>query len=144
MRSAACPRDGLRLFAGPLSRQTGEDRTVFAVPWMPDPTLASDDGLVPPEFVWSALDCPTAYVLQYDRQTGGFDAKPILLGRLSVRIDGRPRLGERCVVTSWEIGREGRRLTAEAALFGEQGNLLAIGRAVWIAVDRRMQLGTAG
>jgi hypothetical protein len=131
--------DGLRIFAGPLVRQ--ETTVVFAAPWTPDPSLVAADGLVAPEFVWSALDCPTGYVVQHDPETGGFNILPILLGRLSVRIDGRPRPGEQCVVTSWKTGSEGRRLIAEAALFGEEENLLAVGRAVWIIVDRQVQLG---
>jgi len=57
------------------------------------------------------------------------------------RIDGRPHPRERCVVTSWQTGSEGRRLIAEAALFGEEENLLAVGRAVWVVVDRQVQLG---
>jgi hypothetical protein len=44
-------------------------------------------------------------------------------------------------VTSWQTGREGRRLIAEGALFGEAENLLAVARAVWIIVDRQVQLG---
>jgi hypothetical protein len=131
--------DGLRLFAGPLVRQ--DSAVVFAVPWTPDPSLVAPDGLVAPEFVWAALDCPTGYVCQYDPETRSFNAVPILLGRLSARIEGRPRPGERCVVTSWKTGSEGRRLIAEAALFGEEENLLAVGRAVWVVVDRQVQLG---
>jgi hypothetical protein len=79
----------------------------------------------------------------YDRVTRGFDVTPILLGTLSVRIKGRPRPGERCVVTSWHTGKEGRRLVAEGAHFGGEENLLAVGRAVWvwIIVDRQVQLG---
>src|SRR5262249_10669625 len=105
------------------------------------PSLAAADGFVAPEFVWSALDCPTGYVCVFDRETGGRSSTPTLLGTLSARIDGRPRPGERCVVTSWQTGREGRRLLAEAALFGEDDNLLAVGRAIWITVDRQVQLG---
>jgi hypothetical protein len=111
------------------------------VPWTPDASLTATDGLVAPEFVWSVLDCPTGYVSQCDSETGNFNVLPILLGRLSVRIDGRPRPGERCVMTSWKTGSEGRRLIAEAALFGEEENLLAVGRAIWIVVDRQGQLG---
>jgi hypothetical protein len=132
--------DGLRLFAGPLVRR--DAAVTFAVPWTPDPSLAAADGLVAPEFVWSALDCPTGYACSYDRETGRFSGRPILLWRLSAHIDGRPRLGERCVVTSWQTGSEGRRLFAEAALFGEHGNVLAIARAVWVIVDRQVQLGS--
>lgn len=82
------PNDGLRLFAGPISRPDGNGNPILAVPWMPDPTLAADDGQVAPQFIWSALDCPTGYVFLYDPQTGGSKAQPILLGRLTVRIDG--------------------------------------------------------
>jgi hypothetical protein len=131
--------DGLRLFAGPLDRQ---DAAVFAVPWTPDPSLAAADGFVAPEFLWSALDCPSGYVSLFDRETGECRSLPILLGTLSARIEGRPRPGERCVVTSWQTGREGRRLFAEAALFGEDDDLLAVGRAVWIVVDRQVQFGS--
>jgi hypothetical protein len=133
------PGDGLRLFAGPLVRQNSP--VVFAVPWTPDPSLVAADGLVAPEFVWSALDCPTGYVSTYDRETQSFNGLPILLGTLSAHIAGRPRAGEQCVVTSWQTGSEGRRRIAEAALFGEEENLLAVGRAVWIIVDRQVQLG---
>ena len=133
------PGDGLRLFAGPLIRRHAN--AAFAVPWIPDASLAAADGLVASEFVWSALDCPTGYVAQCDPETGNYEVLPILLGRLSVRIDGRPRPGERCVVTSWKTGSEGRRLVAEAALFGEKENLLAVGRAIWVVVDRHVQLG---
>jgi hypothetical protein len=133
------PGDGLRIFAGPLVRQ--DTTLVFAAPWTPHAFLVAADGLVAPEFVWSALDCPTGYVSQYNRETGGFNIMPILLGRFSARIDGRPRPGERCVVTSWQTGSEGRRLIAESALFGEEENLLAVGHAVWIIVDRQVQLG---
>jgi hypothetical protein len=62
---------------------------------------------------------------------------------MSARIKTRPRPGECCVVTAWEAGREGRKRIAEAAAYGEAGNLLAVARATWIAVDRQVQLGQA-
>ena len=133
------PGDGLRLFPGPLVRQHANG--VFAVPWTPDPSLVAADGRVAPEFVWSAMDCPTAYVCMYDRETRSRNGLLLLLGTLSARIEGRPRPGERCVVTSWQTGSEGRRLIAEAALFREEENLLAVGRTLWVVVDRQVQLG---
>jgi hypothetical protein len=135
------PVDVLRMRTRPGAGRRFAHFRGLAAPWTPDPSLVAADGLVAPEFVWSALDCPTGYVSQYDREIGGFNILPILLGRLSARIDGRPRPGERCVVTSWQTGSEGRHLIAESALFGEEENLLAIGRAVWIIVDRQVQLG---
>jgi hypothetical protein len=135
--------DGLRIFAGPLTRQSRNGSAVLAASWIPDPTLKAEDGLVAPEFLWSALDCPTGYACSYDPETGNSDRTPILLGRMSARIETRPRPGERCVITAWEAGRDGRKRLAEAAAYGETGTLLAVARATWIAVDRQVQLGRA-
>ena len=135
--------DGLRIFAGPLVRQSRKASAVYAATWTPDPTLTAEDGLVAPEFLWSALDCPTGYASSHDRESGGFDRTPILLGRMSARIEARPRPGERCVITAWEAGCDGRKRAAEAAVHSEGGALLAVARATWIAVDRQVQLGRA-
>ena len=116
---------------------------MFAATWIPDASLAAEDGLVGSEFLWSALDCPTGYASSYDRARGGFDPTPALLGRMSARIDKRPRPGERCVITAWETGRDGRKRIAEAAAYGEAGTLLAVARTTWIEVDRKVQLGRA-
>jgi hypothetical protein len=133
--------DGLRIFAGPLVRQSQNGSSVLAATWIPDPTLVAEDGLVAPEFLWSALDCPTGYAANYNPESGSSERTPILLGRMSARIAARPRPGERCVITAWEAGRDGRKRVAEAAAFGEAGQLLAIARATWIAVERNVQLG---
>src|SRR6202171_1511819 len=117
--------DGLRIFAGPLVRQ------------------CRDAVLGATEVLLAALDCPTGYSSSHDRESGSFDRTPILLGRMSARIETRPRPGERCVITAWEAGRDGRKRVAEAAAYGEAGTLLAVARATWIAVDRQVQLGRA-
>ena len=133
--------EGLRIFAGPLARQSRNASPVFAATWIPDPTLTAEDGLVAPEFLWSALDCPTGYASNYNPESGSSERIPILLGRMSARIETRPRPGERCVITAWATARDGRKRVAEAAAFGEAGRLLAVARATWIAVDRDVQLG---
>jgi hypothetical protein len=133
--------DGLRIFAGPVAKQSRDASAVLAATWTPDPTLAAEDGFVASEFLWSALDCPSGYAVTYDRESGGWDRTPILLGRMAAWIEARPRVGERCVITAWETGRDGRKRTAEAAAHGETGALLAVARATWIVVDRQVQLG---
>lgn len=129
--------DGLRIFTGPLGRRNA----VLAASWTPDPNLAAEDGLVASEFLWSALDCPTGFACNCDQHSGSFDKTPLLLGRMSARIEARPHPGDRCVITAWPTGRDGRKRTAEAAVHDEAGKLLAVARATWIAVEREVQLG---
>lgn len=106
------PGDGLRIFAGPL----GDGRV--ASPWVP--------AEVEPRIVWAALDCPGAIAVGFP------DRGETLLGRLSVRIDELPEVGERCVVVGWPLGEEGRKLYAGTALYGEAGRPLARAKATWI------------
>jgi len=113
--------DGLRLFAGPLADGRG-----VAAPWVPDGSLADGSGLVRPEFLWAALDCP------------GYFATPMagrlaLLGELAARIDRRPAAGEPCVVFGWERSSEGRKHYAGTAVIGPDGDVIARARATWIA-----------
>src|SRR3954447_8743199 len=68
--------DGLRIFAGPLGRRSQTASAVLAATWTPDPSLAAEDGLVAPEFLWSALDCPTGYAANHNPESGSFDRVP--------------------------------------------------------------------
>ena len=114
------PADALVLRPGPV-----EGEQLVATVWRPHPSLA-EDGVVRPEFVWAALDCPGAFAVELiGRGTR-------VLGRLAVRIDERPRAGEEHVVVGWPLGGEGRRQEAGTALLDAAGRTLAVGRAVWI------------
>lgn len=112
--------DGLRLFAGPVPGQS-----CVATGWTPDASLARADGLVAPEFIASALDCPGFQSLL----TG---LKPYLLGEYTCRIDRRVRVGEQCVIVGWKIEVKGRRSLVGTALYGADGALCALARGVWI------------
>lgn len=133
--------DGLRIIPGPLPPRGEEWPATLASSWIPYSNLAGGDGLVAPEFVWAALDCPTGFASTGARHLGMNGDESILLGRMSARIDNRPRPGERCVIVAWPTGREGRKLFADAALLGPDGELLAVSRATWLLVDRAIQLG---
>jgi hypothetical protein len=136
------PGDGLRLFAGPLAERAGQNKIgVFAVPWIPDASLAGDDGRVAAEFVWAALDCPTGYAGGAARHLGLTGAGLILLGRMSARIDMRPKPGDRCVVVAWPIGRDGRKIFAAGALLGKDGGVLAVAHTTWLQVDPQILRG---
>jgi hypothetical protein len=117
--------DGLRIFPGSV-----EEDGLVAAPWTPDPSLAEGAESVAREFIWAALDC-----------TSGFAVLPvpegqaIVLGELSVRIDRDVAPGDSCIVVGWPLHTDGRKRTAAAAVLRDSGELVAVGRAVWIEVS---------
>lgn len=119
------PNEGLRIFAGPTAT-TG----VVAAPWTPDETLGDEHGVVRPEFLWAALDCPG-----YFSDVAGDQMFIALLGRLSATIVNRVTVGEACTVLGWRIAREGRKHIVGTAVFDAAGRLCAKGRGVWIELQ---------
>jgi hypothetical protein len=95
------------------------------------PTALVESG---PEFVWAAIDCPGAYAV------GAEGRGDIVLGRMTARVDRVPDVGEECVVASWPLGEDGRKLHAGTALFAPGGELLALARQTWI-VPRSPSVG---
>jgi hypothetical protein len=84
-------------------------------------------GLVRPEFVWAALDCPSGLV------TNIFGAEGrVLLGRLAVDVLEPVAGGAEYILTSWPNDRAGRKMLTGSALFSGEGQLHAVARAVWI------------
>jgi hypothetical protein len=123
--------DGLRIFPDWLKDPAGVENPnlfpIVAAPWQPTPDLADTSGLVAPEFIWAALDCPGAFAIE---------AEPILLGRISARILARPRADETLVVVAWRKGLDRRKHFAGSALFNEPGDLLAFSEQTWIQIDQ--------
>ncbi|HUR14675.1 MAG TPA: hypothetical protein VM097_09330 [Mycobacteriales bacterium] len=111
-------QDGLRVFPGRVAEG------VVAAPWVPH-----DDGpVMDPVMVWAALDCPSGW---------SFDivGRPMVLGRMTCRIDALPVAGEDHVLMGWQIGREGRKGFTGSALFTASGTLLARAQHTWIALS---------
>jgi hypothetical protein len=115
--------DGLRIFPG--SQHAGD---LVAAPWIPAESLADDEGGLPVELLWAALDCTGYFAV------GASDYPMALLGRMTAQVEGPIALGERCVVTGFALGREGRKLFAGTALYGEDGTRRALSVQTWILV----------
>ncbi len=115
--------DGLRIFAGPAP-----DSDINADFWTPSADLAGEDGLVKPEFLWAALDCPSAFALR-----NGLGLA--LLGRLAVDIKRRPQAGEALIAAAWRTGKDGRKHYSSSALYDEVGEVIAAANAVWIELN---------
>lgn len=107
-------RDGLGIYAGPLAGR----EPLHAAPWAVREST--------PEVVWAAIDCPGAYAV------GAVGRGDIVLGRMTARVDRLPAVGEQCVVASWPLGEDGRKLYAGTAVYTADGELLARARQVWI------------
>ncbi len=60
--------------------------------------------------------------------------RPALLGRITVRVDEVPRIGEAHVVMGHLEAVDGRKITTASALHDGAGRLLALARATWIAL----------
>ncbi len=117
--------DGMRLLPTPVADRSD----LVATHWTPAAELADPDGLVRPEFVWAALDCP-----------GGWSAmsetpEALVLSRLKVRLASLPRAGERYLVVGRLDRRNGRTAWVSSALMDGAGRLLATGQAQWLSVD---------
>ena len=118
--------DGLRIFTGPVK---GASPGTVAAPWRVDASLA-DGGAVPEAFIWAALDCPSAFAL-LPVESG----HTIVLGELSVRIERPVHVGQTYVAQAWPITRDGRKHIAGSAIHAQNGDLIGVARATWIAVD---------
>ncbi len=114
------PGDGLRIFSGPAP-----ESPVNADFWTPGEDLAGEDGLVRPEYLWAALDCPTAYALRVGKRM-------TLLGRFAADIKRRPKPGERLIAAAWRTGEDGRKHYSASVLLDESRAVIACANAIWI------------
>jgi hypothetical protein len=124
--------DGLRIFSGPV-----KGSEVMAAPWLPDASLAGETGGVRSEFLWAALDCPSGWAVVNLQKDQYPDTPYIVLGRFVAEVKEGLEPGQNCVTIGWPIGNDGRKLFSGSAIFSERGELLAAGRATWIAVQPR-------
>ena len=113
--------DGLRIFAGPVGRNA-----LYAAPWTPHAAHADATGEVRPEFVWTALDCSGGFALM------GEVMRFLVTAWLAVRIDGLPKAGETYIVAAWPLERGERKHKSGTAIFATDGQVLAVGGALWI------------
>ena len=116
------PAEALCLFSGPV----GDGR--FAVPWTPPAWAGSD--VVEPLFAWAAMDCPSSAPVH------GTIAAPVVLGRLTIALEGPVEIGAPHVIQSWLDRTDGRKHHTAVALFTAAGERRAAGRAVWVELAR--------
>ena len=125
------PEQGLRVCAGPLA---GASAGTVAAVWEVDTAFCDEDGSVPEEIVWAAIDCPGFYAwVAVDGRHGA------LTGTMQAEVVERPRAGDECIVLAWPLERVSeRRFTSAVALFGADGRPMARGVQTWIRMVRRV------
>jgi hypothetical protein len=79
--------------------------------------------------VWAALDCPGGWAV------GELPDRPMVLGRMALRLDAEPDPGQPHVVQGWVVARDGRKTRTGTSLRTSDGRLLAVAEATWVAVD---------
>jgi hypothetical protein len=58
----------------------------------------------------------------------------MVLARLTARLGGPVKVGERHAILSWPLAVDGRKHTGACALFDSAGRLLCASQALWIEV----------
>jgi hypothetical protein len=121
--------DGLRIFPGPVAQDT------VASLWVPHHSLAEssdllDGGLqrVGVGTTWAALDCIGGW-------SEDLDGRPMVLGRITARVDALPVVGEQHVVVGRWLGAEGRKTFTASTLYDSDGRVVATAEHVWVTVD---------
>ncbi len=124
--------DGLQIFPG---RVGGPDSDRVASLWLPHASLAESGDLVDPGVervgittTWAALDCVGGW-------SEDLEGRPMVLGRMTARIDARPVVGEPHVVVGRRVRSEGRKTFTASTLYDADGRVVATAEHVWIAVD---------
>ena len=112
--------DGLRVFPAACDGDEG----VTAL-WTPHECFAGEDGLIGPEIICAAIDCPGAFAFLENDQRAG------LLGRMTVEFLKPLRAGDETRILGWRLGEDGRKMLAGTALFDSEGDLVAKAKQVW-------------
>jgi hypothetical protein len=122
--------DGLQIFPGPVP---GRAETVASL-WVPHASLAErGDVLDEVERVgvgttWAALDCVGGW-------SEDLEGRPMVLGRMTARVDALPVVGEPHVVVGQRRGADGRKSFTASTLYDSDHRVVATAEHVWIAVD---------
>jgi hypothetical protein len=111
--------DGLGVFAAPVGEQV-------AAVWKTKREWADENGNLPDEYLWAALDCPGQFAYRAQGILTG------MLGRITAKMHSKAKAGDTYMVTAWPIRVEGKKHFAGSAIFDQAGNLVTEATTLWI------------
>jgi hypothetical protein len=77
---------------------------------------------------WAALDCVSAW-------SSDLEHRPLVLARMTARVESPPQAGTPYVVVGTTVRVEGRKTWTASALYDGAGGLVAQAQHLWIAID---------
>lgn len=110
---------------------------VAAGVWIPSGPLLPEREVVPAAFVWAVVDCLTAW--SFADHWGDESWWPAVTGQIEVAVGAEVRRDQPYVATGRLAGRDGRRVTIEAAVRDADGGVCAHAEATWIVVPETPQ-----
>ncbi len=113
------PGDGLCLYTGAVADG------VVAAPWRP----SADDAASLP-VLWAAIDCAGYWAC------AGATQEPMLLGRMTAVFERCPQPDQPLIVVGRACGRDGRKVSAQTALYTADGHCLGHSLQTWISLQR--------
>jgi hypothetical protein len=120
------PKDGMRIFSAKISDQFGFSHLHGAF-WNPWKDLATADGKIRNEIIWSALDCPGGFAVSY------VEPCMIVLVKLRARILESIFTEVPYAILSWEMGRNRRQRIAGTAIYRiSDRKCVAYSEALWM------------
>lgn len=119
-----CCGEGMCLFTGEV------EKGIVASSWVPQAEFVDAAGHITPELICAALDCPGAWGLFSRYGVEG----PVVLGRMTYKLEKPIHAGERYVVMGWALGRERRKRFCGTAVYDAAGEVCAAAGATWIRI----------
>ncbi len=115
--------DGLHIYAGPI------DSSTFGAPWYPLKLHADKEGMILPEFIIGALDCPAGIACM------GSPPKLLILGSMWVNIVANAPTGIDYFILSACEKVEGRKHYGSSILYDTNQRLIAYSKSIWISIN---------
>ncbi len=114
--------DGLHIYPGK------SDLDVYAAPWYPLAQHADKHGIIKPEFIVGALDCPSGIACM------GSPPRLLILGTMWVKIVNDAPVDSYYYIVSRCDGIEGRKYYGSSVLYDRNDREIAHSRSIWIEI----------